>query len=82
MCELPGQFFEADGCDEECPGKQRKFSWYHGFGFLWREEDSGFGGKHVENSVLITELVPQVCVGKPSFISCFRKGLPILEEHS
>lgn len=62
MCELPGQFYEADACDEECTMKQRKFSWYHGFSFLWREEDTGFGGKHVESSMLITELVLQVSV--------------------
>lgn len=54
MCELPEWSFEADACDEECPVKQRKFSWYHGFCFLGREEDTGFGGKHVESSVLIT----------------------------
>lgn len=57
MCELPGLSFEADACDEECLMKQRKFSWYHDFCFLGREEDAGFGEKHVKSSVLITELV-------------------------
>lgn len=55
-CELPGGSFEADTFDEECPMKQRNFFWYCGFCFLWREEDTGFGGKH-QSSVLITELV-------------------------
>lgn len=57
VCELPGWSFEADVCDEECPVKQIKFSWYHGFCLLGREEGTGFGGKHVDSLMLVTELV-------------------------